>query len=121
MTETEVKPLDVTPIPLPQTATQARGIANECQALARLLGNYQNDRLELKARDAMRLVTVLSNAGNVLATLDEFDPSGPAPTGYAKKLGYDPDGNVTCTFTHLVPPKVVAPMVEGYGHPELPR
>lgn len=101
MTEPEVKPT---------ANTTAKMIATECQNLARVLGNHQDDQLTLKARDCTRLVSALSSAGNVLATLDQFDPSGPAPTGYEKKIGYDPEGNVTVTFTAKY--KIVGQLVD---------
>ncbi len=122
MTTAEPAPLEVQSVPPPAARTTARAVALECQSLARQLGNHQDDQLTLKARDAAKLVTALCNAGNVLDALDAFDPSGPAPAGYIKKLGYDPDGNVTCTFTQTPPDRPAAPpMVEGYGHPEAPR
>lgn len=107
----------------PPIPSQAKRIAEECQYMARVLGNHQNDQLTLKASQVTLLVTALLNAGNVLAVIDKLDPAQcNAPVGWRRTTGFDPDGRLYVQFTQLEPKDVPVqveppPMPETYGHP----
>jgi hypothetical protein len=91
----------------------AKRLATECQSLARQLGNHQNDKLELPARDVQKLTTTLLNAGNVMAAIDKIDPMGPPPAGWQRTSAFDGDGRLTIMFVQV---DSTPPPAE-YGHP----
>lgn len=102
-----------------KVATECKTVAETCQQYARALGNHQNDKLELKARDAQKVVTALLNAGNILSALDRFDPAGAAPEGWTRRTAYDAQGRACVTFEQATAAEAtVPPPVEGYGHPD---
>ncbi len=100
--------------------SNAKRIAKECQSIGKQLGNHQSDRVELPARDIGHIVTTVLSAGNLLESLDQFDPAGPVPAGWERKMEFQPDGKLVVSFTQTEPgPSVpLPPMPEGYGHPE---
>lgn len=86
--------------------SRAAGLAGECQRLARQYTDRQNaPETVLTPTAVTRLVSALTSAGNVLATLDKFDPAGPAPEGYERTISRTEDGRLVVSFTELPVPE----------------
>ncbi len=100
--------------------TKANKVGTECQAIARELSDRQNaPETRMTHGQISRIVTAMSSAGNILTTMDRFDPAGPAPAGFEKKITYDDQGRVVVSFTQTEAPQPTVPtMPEGYGHPD---